>query len=48
MADKSAALSFRIEPDLKAEIVRLAKQDHRTVASFVVKMLVAHIATQPK
>ncbi|NBC32486.1 MAG: ribbon-helix-helix protein, CopG family [Alphaproteobacteria bacterium] len=39
MARRTAALSIRIDPELKKELERLAEADRRSVASLVEKVL---------
>jgi predicted DNA-binding protein len=45
---KTAPLSIRITPELKAEIEKLAKADKRPVASYVEIVLQAHVEAQRK
>ncbi|KAB2916746.1 MAG: ribbon-helix-helix protein, CopG family [Hyphomicrobiaceae bacterium] len=40
---KTAALSIRIEPELKAALERLAKDDRRSLASYVEIALQEHV-----
>ena len=45
---RTAALSFRIEPGLKAALERLAKAQDRSVSGFVIKILSDHVAAARK
>jgi hypothetical protein len=45
---KRAALAFRIDEDLKAELEKAAKADSRSVSSLVDKILREWLAAQPK
>lgn len=40
---KSATISIRIEPELKAELLTLARKDRRTLASFAAYVLAMHV-----
>jgi hypothetical protein len=40
---KVAAISVRVEPDVKAAVEKAAKVDGRTVAQYVERLLVAHL-----
>lgn len=40
---KTAALSIRVEPELKAALERLAEEDKRSLASYVEIALQAHV-----
>jgi predicted DNA-binding protein len=41
--NRTASLSIRIWPRLKAEIDRIAKDDGRTTAQYVERLLIAHL-----
>jgi predicted transcriptional regulator len=43
---KTAALSIRIEPELKAALERLASADKRSLASYVEIALQKHVDTE--
>ena len=43
---KTAALGLRIEPIVKAALERAAKEDRRTVASYVEMLIVADLETK--
>jgi len=45
---KTAPLSIRITPELKAEIERLAEADRRSVAAYVEIVLLEHVKAQTK
>lgn len=45
---KTAPLGLRIEPELKAEIEKLAAADKRSVAAYVEIVLQAHVDAQRK
>lgn len=45
---KTAPLGLRIEPELKAEIEKLAAADKRSVAQYVELVLQAHVDAQRK
>lgn len=45
---KTAPLGLRIEPELKAEIEKLAAADKRSVAQYVELVLQAHVEAQRK
>jgi predicted HicB family RNase H-like nuclease len=45
---KTAALSIRIEPKLKADLERLAAADKRSLASYVEIALQRHVDDQAK
>lgn len=40
---RTAAISVRVGPELKAGIERLAEADHRTVAQYVERVLIEHL-----
>lgn len=40
---RTAALSVRVEGEVKAAIVKAAKEDDRTVAQYVERVLIAHL-----
>lgn len=40
---KSAAIAFRVEPEIKTAAVQAAVDDHRSVASLLEKLLVEHL-----
>ena len=40
---KTAALGLRIEPAVKAALEEAAKEDRRTVAAYVEKLVVEHL-----
>jgi predicted transcriptional regulator len=40
---KTAAISVRVEPDLKEALERLAEADRRSLASYVEGVLEAHV-----
>lgn len=46
--NKTAPLSIRITPDLKAELQKLADADKRPLASYVEIVLETHVAAQGK
>lgn len=39
MADRTAGMSFRLSPELKAALERAAEEDARSVSSLVIKVL---------
>jgi hypothetical protein len=43
LMSKTAALSVRVEPELKAALERLAEEDKRSLASYVEIALQAHV-----
>ncbi len=43
---KTAALGMRIEPIVKEALERAAKDDRRTVAAYVEKLVISHLATE--
>ena len=45
---KTAALSIRVEPELKAALERLAKADKRSLASYIEIALQKHIDGEAK
>ena len=45
---RSARIGFRVRPSLKAELERLAKQDRRTLASYLEIALEAHVEAKRK
>ena len=45
---KTAALSLRVEPDLKAALEELARADRRPVASYVENVLADHVAERAR
>lgn len=45
---RDAAISVRVEPALKKELEELAKDDRRTLASYVEGILAAHVEAQRK
>ena len=45
---KTAALSIRVEPELKAALERLAKADKRSLASYIEIALQKHIDGETK
>ena len=45
---RSAQIGFRVRPSLKAELERLAKQDRRTLASYLEIALEAHVEAKRK
>jgi predicted transcriptional regulator len=45
---KTAALSIRIEPQLKSDLERLAERDKRSLASYVEIALQAHVDAETK
>jgi hypothetical protein len=40
---RTAAISVRVEPDLKAALEKLASDDARTLAQYVERVLVVHL-----
>ncbi|MEA2835257.1 MAG: hypothetical protein QOG66_3459 [Methylobacteriaceae bacterium] len=40
---RTAAISVRVEPDLKTSLEKLATEDDRTLAQYVERVLVAHV-----
>lgn len=40
---RTAAISVRVEEDLKAAVEKAAKEDGRTVAQYVERVLVTHL-----
>lgn len=42
-SNRTASLSIRIWPSLKAEVDRIAKDDGRTTAQYVERLLIAHL-----
>lgn len=40
---RTAAIGIRVEPELKAVLEKAAKEDGRTVASYIERILVAHL-----
>ena len=45
---KSVAISVRLEPELKEQIERIARADHRSVASLVEKVLADFVRERDK
>ena len=43
MAKKTASVGIRLEPKVKDALVEASKEDHRTMASYVELLLVAHL-----
>ena len=43
---KSAPFSIRLDPDLKAELQRLAERDRRSLNNFVEKVLAEYVARE--
>jgi hypothetical protein len=41
---RDAQIGFRVRSDLKAELERLARADHRTLANYLERLLEAHVA----
>lgn len=42
---KDAAISVRVNPELKAKIEAVAKADGRTLSQYVERLIVAHLAS---
>lgn len=42
VADKSAAISFRLDPQIKADLESLAQQDDRSLANYLQRLLKEH------
>ncbi|WP_146208671.1 hypothetical protein [Azospirillum sp. TSO22-1] len=40
---RTAAISVRVEEDLKAAVEKAAKEDARTVAQYVERLLISHL-----
>lgn len=40
---RTAAISVRVEEDLKAAVEKAAQEDGRTVAQYVERLLIAHL-----
>ncbi len=40
---RTAAISVRVEPELKAAIEKLGEDDHRTLAQYVERLLIDHV-----
>ena len=36
-------ISFKVKPDLKAELAELARQDHRTLSAYIELALMRHV-----
>lgn len=45
---RDAQIGFRVKPSLKAELERLAKADHRSLANYLEVLLAAHIEAKKK
>lgn len=43
---KNAALSIRVPEELKRAVERAAKEDDRSVASYIERVLASHLTTQ--
>ena len=44
---KTVPMSFRLDPDLKAKLQKLADQDRRSLTNYVEVLLEKHISAQP-
>ena len=42
---RSAAIGIRVEPAIKEALERAAKEDGRTVASYLERVIIAHLKT---
>lgn len=40
---KTAAINFRVEPELKAAVEKAAEDDSRSLASYMERLLVQHL-----
>lgn len=40
---RSAAIGIRVEPEIKAALEKVAKEDGRTVASYLERLIIAHL-----
>jgi hypothetical protein len=40
---RTAAISVRVEPELKQAVDKLAEEDHRTLAQYVERLLIEHV-----
>lgn len=40
---RSAAIGIRVEPEVKAALEKAAKDDGRTVASYLERMIISHL-----
>jgi len=45
---KTAPFSMRLEPDLKAQLQRLAEQEYRSLTNYVETVLRKHVAEQKR
>jgi predicted transcriptional regulator len=45
---RSASISIRVEPELKDKLEELARADHRSLASYLERLIIQHIEEKEK